>query len=381
MIALRTSSWRGVALLCAAALLPAACKESHASEPLHAPPGETWLTGEQEKEAKLTLEAAQTRVLTTSLNLAGKVTLSDLEVAHVFSPVTGRVLSINAQLGQHVQKGQALATIDSPDVGVALADLRKASADMIAAQHNYERQKELADAKAVSQRDFESAQDDYRKAQADFDRAQQMTKILHVENATSSTFTLRAPIAGEILNRFVNPGMEVQGQYGSGGSAVELFTVGDLDPIVVQADVYEMDLANIKVGDMATVSVVAYPERKFQGRIEWLSGGLDPTTRTAKLRVTLQNTDSALHPEMYATVTVAGSGIKALSVPRSAVLHLGDQTMIFKALGDAPDGRKKFVRLPISVNEDIPGDYVQVLHGLDENETIVSSGALLLTNQ
>ena len=374
------SSWALLVALCLLSAACSSCSESHAAEPAPRPAGQTWLTPAQAKEAKLETEPVMQRELTRTIAMTGKLAFSDLEVAHVFSPVTGRVTSITAGLGQRVKKGDSLAVIESPDLDLALANLQKADADMVAAKHNFDRQKELADAHAVSQHDFESAQDDYNKAQAELRRSQQMMKILHAEGGNSGAFSLRTPVAGEVISRSVNPGMEVQGQYGGGGSAVELFTVGELDPIWAIADVYEVDLSLVKVGDKVDVSVVSYPDRKFSGRIDWISGALDPVSRTAKVRCTLANPEHLLRPEMYATVSVAGIGQRALSLPRSAILHLGDQTMVFKELA-ASGGLLRFQQVPVEVDEDIEGDFVEVKKGLAENDTVVTSGALLLTNQ
>jgi cobalt-zinc-cadmium efflux system membrane fusion protein len=375
------SSWFIPAALSLLSAACAGCSDGHAAEPAPRPAGQTWLTAAQAKEAKLETQPAQQRELANVIAITGKLTFSDLEVAHVFSPVTGRVTAINAELGQRVKKGDSLAVIESPDLDLALANLQKADADVVAAKHNFDRQKELADARAVSQHDFEAAQDDYNKAQAELRRCQQMMKILHAEGGNSGAFSLRTPVAGEIISRTVNPGMEVQGQYGGGGSAVELFTVGELDPIWAIADVYEMDLSRVKVGDNVDVSVVSYPDRKFHGRIDWIAGALDPTSRTAKVRCTLANPDHMLRPEMYATVSVAGTGQRMLSLPRAAVLHLGDQTLVFKDIGPSPSGLLRFQQVPVEVNEDIPGDFVEVKKGLTETDTVVTSGALLLTNQ
>jgi cobalt-zinc-cadmium efflux system membrane fusion protein len=368
--------------LCSLSAACNGCSEGQAAETgPHPPPGQTWLTGAQAKEAKVETQPVQERALANTISITGKLTFSDLEVAHVFSPVTGRITAINAELGQRVKKGDALAVIESPDLDLALANVQKAEADMVAAKHNFDRQTDLANAHAVSQRDLESAQDDYNKAQAELHRSQQMMKILHAEGGSSGAFSLRTPVAGEVISRAVNPGMEVQGQYGGGGSAVELFTVGELDPIWALADVYEMDLSRVKVGDAVEVSVVAYPDRKFPGRVDWISGALDPVSRTAKLRCILANPDGLLRPEMYATVTVAGIGPKVLSLPRAAVLHLGDQTLVFKDIGPGPSGLLRFQEVPVEVDEDMAGDFVQVEKGLSENDTVVTSGALLLTNQ
>ncbi|MEI9940171.1 MAG: efflux RND transporter periplasmic adaptor subunit [Pseudomonadota bacterium] len=373
--------WIILAALCLPSAGCSGCSEGRAAESAPRPSGQTWLTPAQAKEAKLETQPVRQRELASVIAMTGKLTFSDLEIAHVFSPVSGRVTSIKASLGQRVKKGDTLAIIESPDLGLALANLEKADADLVAARHNFEREKELADAHAVSQHDFESAQDDYNKAQAELSRCRQMIKILHAEGGNSSAYSLRTSVDGEIISRAVNPGMEVQGQYGGGGSAVELFTVGELDPIWVLADVYEMDLPRVKVGDDVEVSVVSYQDRKFHGRIDWISGTLDPISRTAKVRCTLANPERLLRPEMYATVSVAGVGQHVLSLARTAILHLGDQTLVFKDIGPGAGGLLRFQQVPVEVDEDIPGEFVRLKAGLAENDVVVASGALLLTNQ
>ena len=161
-------------------------------------------------------------------------------------------------------------------------------------------------------------------------------------DAVSQGYTLTSPIDGELIARAVNPGIEVQGQYG-GGTAVELFTVGELDKVWVLADVYEMDIARVKVGAKVNVNVVAYPGRTFEGRVDWVSGALDPTSRTAKIRCTFDNPDRLLKPEMYATVTISVEETKALALPKGAVLRLGDRDGRLRRDGDDP-GREAEVR-------------------------------------
>jgi cobalt-zinc-cadmium efflux system membrane fusion protein len=171
--------------------------------------------------------------------------------------------------------------------------------------------------------------------------------------------------------------MEVQGQY-SQGSAVELFTIGELDHVWVIADVYEMDLGRIKKGARVTVKVVTYPSRIFEGVVDYVSGQLDPNSRTAKMRCTIANPDRDLKPAMYATVSVSVAERKALAIPRSAMLRLGDQTVVFVQTGTAPNGLIRFERRPVAVDEDEGGDYLPVTHGLERGEKIVTSGAILL---
>ena len=199
-----------------------------------------------------------------------------MRVAHVFSPVTGRVSRILADPGARVKKGAPLCAIQSPDVGNAFADLGKAEADLTAAQHEFQRHKELYEAHAGSQKEFEAAEDNYSKAKAESERARQKARLFRGGGADAVTqeFVLRAPIEGEVIARNVNPGAEVQGQY-SGGTAAELYTIGELDRVWVIADVFEMDLARLKKGAAVTIEVVAYPDQVFTGVVDWISDLLD----------------------------------------------------------------------------------------------------------
>jgi cobalt-zinc-cadmium efflux system membrane fusion protein len=366
-------------LLCVCGVVAINCHRSSSAAQPQPPAGEAWLTGQQVQNAKLVIAEVKDQDVGGAVVTSGKVTFDDLRVSHVFSPVTGRVVTIEAHPGQRVKKGATLATIDSPDVGNAFSDLAKAHAELTAAEHDYKRQKELYDAHAASQKDYEQSVDNYEKAKAELSRAQKKAQLLRGGGGGSVTqgFALRAPIDGEVVSRNLTPGMEVVGQY-SQGNAVELFTVGELDHVWVMADVFEMDLGRVKKGARATVRVVTYPSRIFEGVVDYVSGQLDPNTRTAKVRCTIANPDRDLKPEMYATVSISVAERKALAIPRSAMLRLGDQTVVFVQTGQAPNGLIRFERRPVAVDEDEGGDYLPVTHGLERGEKIVTSGAILL---
>ena len=343
------------------------------------PPGQAWLTPQQITEAKIVVAPTAVHGVGGNVATAGRVTFDDLHVSHVFSPVSGRVMSIVAQPGQRVKKDQVLAVIQSPDVGSAFSDLAKAHADADAADKEQQRQRELYAAHAGAQKDFETAKATSSKARAELERAQRKANLLAkggIDNG-SQDFLLRAPIDGEVVVRNVNPGAEVQGTY-SGGQAVELFTIGELDKVWVMADVFEVDLAKVKERSQVTVRVVAYPDRVFTGTVEWVSGALDPASRTAKVRIAVDNKERLLKPEMYATVLIAIDQRKALAIPRSALLRLGDQNVVFAQIGKTADGLLRFERRPIAVDEEEGGDYLPVTHGLQAGDEVVISGGILL---
>jgi cobalt-zinc-cadmium efflux system membrane fusion protein len=311
---------------------------------------------------------------------SGVVTLDDQRSGHVFSPVTGRVIKTLAQLGEQVKKGDALATIESPDVGSAVSDAHKAEADLIAAEHSLKRKKELFGEQAASAADVEISEDSYRNAKAELERARQKQFLLRVGNVDTVTqsYTLTSPIDGEILLRNINPGIEVQGQY-SGGATQELFTIGQIDRVWVLGDVYEVDMGRVHVGTPAKVTVLAYPEKVFEGRVDWVSGSLDPVTRTARVRCTFDNPDKLLRPSMYATVRIAVDQRKGLAVPRGALLRLGEYKMVFVQIGEA-DGDVRYERLPVDI-VDGEGQWLEVTHGLDAGQQVVITGAAALSQK
>jgi len=373
------------------------CKPSEAATggtDSKAPPGQVWLTSAQAADAKVEVTTVGEQVVEDAITTSGTITLDDLRSGHVFSPVTGRVVKIIAQLGQRVKKGDPLATIESPDIGQAVSDTHKAEADLIAAEHDLRRKRELYAQKAAAAADVEASEDAERNAKAELERARQKQFLLRVGNvdAVSQTYTLPSPIDGEVLLRNINPGVEVQGQYsgGAGNNCIpglttnavcgELFTIGELDKVWMLGDVYEVDLPRVHVGATASVTTISYPGRVFTGTVDWISGSLDPNTRTAKVRCTFDNPDGTLRPMMYATASLAADQRKAVAIPRSAIMRLGDYKVVFVQVGEAP-GQMRFERLPIDVEETSTGPYVGVRHGVEAGARVVSNGAAALSQR
>jgi len=347
------------------------------------PPGEVWVTPQKVQEDKVEVGAVAEEDLDKTLTTSGRITFEDIKVGHLYSPVTGRVIRIDVQLGQHVKKGQPLAVIQSPDIGQASSDVAKADADLIAAEHDVQREKALLDKQATSYKDYETAEDTYRQAKAEKQRASQKAFLLRTGTVDSVNqgYTLIAPVDGDVLMRNLSVGTEVQGQYGNASTVQELFTVGELDEVWLMADLYEVDLSRVQVGAKAVVHVVAYPDKTFEGKVDWVAGMLDPATRTAKIRCTFPNADRLLKQDMYATVSISVQSRKVLAVASSAVVHLGDQTVVFVDRGSSPDGKRRFERLPVAVDDAVTGPWLPILHGLDVGEKVVTKGAETLNGQ
>jgi len=349
------------------------------AEPAPPPPGELWLTMQEIADGDIEVAPLDTRDVEDTIVTSGTVSLDDLRTGHVFSPVTGRVVRILAGLGQHVAKGAPLAVIESPDVGSAVSDVHKAEAEMLAAEHDLRRKKAIFEQQAGSAADVEAASDRYRRAKAELERAKRKQELLRVGGAgVTQEYTLRSPVEGEVLLRNINPGVEVQGQY-SGGANAELYTVGQLDTVWVLGDLYEMDMARVRVGTPATVKVVAYPGKVFQGQVDWVGGSLDGSTRTAKIRCTFANAEKLLRPMMYATVELAVDRERALAIPRSALLRVGKDKVVFVQSGEA-EGRVRFTRITVDADDGASSPWL-VAKGaeLTPGQKVVVKGTLLLS--
>lgn len=367
------------------AVAAVSCRPSQAALPgtgnAGSHPGQVWLDPDQVKEAKIVTQVVGEQVVDDTVVTSGTVTLDDERSGHVFSPVTGRVLKILAGFGEHVKRGDPLAIVESPDVGTAVSDTHKAEADLIAAEHDLKRKRELFEQRAAAAADVETSEDSYRNAKAELERARQKQFLLRIGNVDSvtQTYTLSSPIDGEVLLRNISPGMEVQGQYG-GGSSPELFTIGELDRVWLFGDIYEVDLARVHVGSTARVTVLAYPNRVFDGKVDWVSGGLDPNTRTAKVRCTFDNPEKLLRPSMYATVRIDVDQRKALAIPRDALLRMGEYNVVFVRVAQSDDGRIHYERLPVDIVEG-DGPWLAVTHGLELGQAVVVTGAALLSQK
>ncbi|HEX9082520.1 MAG TPA: efflux RND transporter periplasmic adaptor subunit, partial [Holophagaceae bacterium] len=357
------------------AALALACGTRSAPSAPQPPANEVWLTAEQSRQVSLDTAVVAESPIGGLVRTVGRLAFDDRRVAHVFSPVSGRVTRLLVDLGQHVRRGQPLALLDSPDMGSALSDLHKAEATLLAAQQERTRQQELYEAHAGARRDLEAAEAAYQNALAERDRARQHAALFYggSTSGVSQGFQLRSPISGEVVARGANPGMELQGQYGGTG-APELYTVGDLNQLWLLADIPEADVFKVRIGAPVQFQVDGYEGPAFTGRIDWVSETLDPATRTARVRCEVPNGRHLLKPEMYAQVSIQVPPTLTLAMPRTAVVRLGTSTYAFVDLGTGPDGTRRFERRPVEVDEQVAGDLVPVRRGLHPGERVVTRG-------
>jgi membrane fusion protein, heavy metal efflux system len=313
--------------------------------------------------------AATMRTATSQLVVTGVVNPDVARNVPVVSLASGRVVDIRARLGDTVQKGQILLTVQSSDVSSAYSDYRKALADETLANAQLARAKDLLAHGASSLSDLQIAQDAEDKAKVDVETASQHLRLLGNDpDHPSGVVDILAPVSGVITDQQVTNAGGVQA-LGSNP-----FTISDLSYVWVVCDLHENDLSGVRVGDMADIRLNAYPDRVFKGTISNIGAMLDPNLRTAKVRIEVSN-PGIMRLGMFVTATFQGQTRQSRAVvPATAILHLHDRDWVFVP---AADGR--FQRVEVSSGITLPGNMQEVLSGIQPG-TLVVTDALTLEN-
>lgn len=324
------------------------------------------------------------KCLHTTLQTAGRITYDDLRVAHILSPVSGRVSQVLAKPGDVLLAGGVLATIRSPDYATARADWHKAQVALDAARRDLARQDGLFKRHAAPEQVVQAAWDVYRRAVSERDRANGNLALLGgglSRDSNDDAYHLRTPIAGVVVSRAIHPGMEVAGQYG-GGSAQELFLVADLSQVWVVAEVPEADVGRIGRAANVVVRVDALPNTPLTAKLDYLADTLDPSVHTGHVRCVVPNATGKLKPDMYATLTIEATGTMQLAVPKESLLHMADTAFVYiehDPPKGTPAGMRAFERRHVVADEADPeregGGLVPISHGLMRDERLVVQGA------
>lgn len=292
------------------------------------------------------LATVEQRPAVDELNVTGVVTPNVERSVPVLSLAGGRAVDIRAKLGDQVSKGQVLLVIDTPDVSQAFSDYQKAQADEVLAQQQLTRARELFGKGAIARQQLKTAENAEQKAQVDVRTAAQHITVLGADPGKPSPLVfIRAPISGSIVEQNVTSGTGVR----SMDNSPNLFTIADLSDVWVLCDVYENDLGRVQLGDPAEVRLNAFPGRVFAGRVRNISTVLDPSTRTAKVRLELANPRGLMRAGMFATATFRSRTAPIRPViPTTAVLRLHDKDWVFVPLGGNQFRRVEVQAGPVS---------------------------------
>lgn len=308
------------------------------------------------------------QLIPETLDLAAKAQADPTKVVRIFPPASGRVVAIEVKPGDYVRRGQTVAILNSSDVASARSDYAKANIETERATRAMDRQKLLFEHGAAAEKDYIDARAQADSARAELARARQRLELLNSSpSASTDRVLLIAPAGGVVLDVSAAAGEFSK----SLESANPLITIADLNAIWIVGDVYEKDVAKLERGKQVTITLQAYPERQWRGRIESISGALDPTSRTLKIRVALPNADQHIKPEMFGTIHVKTGTHQALVVPAAAIIREGNTTTAFVNNGGKPEQRT------VTTGQTVDGS-VEITGGLHAGDEVAAEGAELL---
>lgn len=309
---------------------------------------------------------AETRELPSEITANGTINPDVNRTIHVTSLGAGRVTELKVKLGDAVQKGQTLLVISSPDLAAAMSDYQKAVADEVLSRKALDRAKLLYERGAIASKDMEVAQDAEDKAKVDVSTAEQHVRVLGADPAhPSALIELKAPVTGTIVEQNVSGFEGVK----SLDNTPNLFTIADLTVVWVVCDVFENDLGQVHVGDAAEIHLSAYSDRTLHGKVTDISRVLDPNTRTAKVRIVLENKDQMLRPGMFAVVKFRSHKLgERVVVPATAIIRLHDKDWIFRREGD-----KSFRKVVVQADGLAPDGMQEIREGVKPGDEVVTN--------
>tara|TARA_R110002073_G_scaffold57246_2_gene145657 strand:- start:11280 stop:12530 length:1251 start_codon:yes stop_codon:yes gene_type:complete len=348
-------------------------------------PGTIELRPEAAKRTKIVTAKVAARQVALEIHTTGQIGFDENRVAHVSPLVDGRVHKVTGRLGQMVEANEAVAEINSMELGRTKAAYLQAKARRDLTRATYEREKGLSESKISSEQEMMIAKSAYLQAKADFDAAAQTLRLFgigskSVENTNArgskALFQVRAPIAGKVVEKHITLGELVT-------PASKLFTIADLSSVWIWIDIYERNIAAVHLQDIAYVTADSYPGKAFEGRLTYIMDSVDVDTRTVRARIELANPEGVLRPGMFVRVRLADphgedttSEAKAvLAIPKDALLREGDASVVFVKLKE-----NHYQKREVEVGR-LSDEWGEITSGLAADEEVVVEGGFLLKSE
>ena len=321
--------------------------------------------------SQLVVAEAASKETSRKLVLPAVVEADPARTVKVLPPVAGRVLDLKVQLGGRVTEGQELAVIDSGDLAQAYSDIEKARSMLTLTKKALDRQLGLEKAGGAAIKDREQAQSDHAQAVAELDRAETRLRAMGIpaeQPGKSRLLSLKAPISGSIIDLQAAPGAFLN------DPTAAIMTIANLDTIWVTANVPEKDVSFVFPGQTVDVALLSYPDKAFAGKVLFVSDVLEADTRRNKVRVSFDNPDKTLKPNMFASATFVAPAMSRLVVPTSALLMTNERTSVFVEVADWA-----FERRDVEIaNQDATTAVIK--SGLRAGDRVVVKGAVRLND-
>jgi cobalt-zinc-cadmium efflux system membrane fusion protein len=325
---------------------------------------------------------AEARTFAVIKKTVGSIDFNQNMLVQVFTPNPGKIVDTLFNVGDTVTKGQTLFTIDSPDLLQAESTLLASSGVLELQTRTLTRLKQLLKAGGGAQKDVDQATSDQQTAEGNYKAARNAVRIfgktdeeidrIVAERKVDSILIVPSPISGQIVTRNAAPGLYVQP-----GNAPAPYSLADLSTMWMVANVIETDAPAYRIGQPVAVSVPAYPDEVFRGRVSTLGLNIDPTTHRQLVRSVIEDPGHKLRAGMLATFSIETETPKqSLAVPAEAIVREGDGSMTLWVTSD----RRRFARRRVTVGITQDG-WCQIVDGLKPGELVAASGAIFLSNK
>jgi cobalt-zinc-cadmium efflux system membrane fusion protein len=321
--------------------------------------------------AEIAIESAR-KPKSAVVKLTGRIVWNEDVTVRIYTSLGGRVAQILSPVGQKVEKNTPLALIDSSDFGQVQADAARAALDLRLAEQNLTRLKELAGYGAAAQKDLRAAEIDFTRAQRESENvARRLMLYGGSPESTDQQFILRSPLSGVVVEKNINPGQEVRPDQMT-ANAPPLFVVTDPTRLWVILDATESAFPLVKVGDEVTLRADHMPGEGFRARVETIGDAVDPSSRTIKIRGSLENPLRKLKAEMFVTAELSLEAPSGVEVPVDSVFLKKNQHCLFIRAGAGA-----FQERAVQVVSEHDG-FLLIASGVALGESVVTDGALML---
>jgi len=314
------------------------------------------------------------------ISVPGRIIPNADKIAILNPLIESSVNCVMAKIGDRVHKGDELICLISPRIGSLRAEYDKAKAELRINDKNYKRRKKLYEEKIISERAFQETERDKQLADVNLEYARKQLLAVGVAvdeldnppdkhgNMAGSTLHIHAPIAGVITKRNAVIGQKV-------GSDDRLFEIIDLSEVWCEADIFEKDLKNVRIGQKVKLRVSSLPDERYYGKIFFVGSTLDAITKTIKILVLIKNPGEKLKPGMFSdTYIVSGEKAGALVIPRTAIMEDENLKVVF--VKEAGGYHRHVISTGI-----VSDQFIEVLSGLTENDVVVTTGAYQLKSK
>ena len=336
----------------------------------------------EKQAASLKIGPVASREFALLKTAVGTIDFNENLLVQVFSQYQGKILKAFYNIGDEVQAGNVLFTIDSPDLLAAESTLLASAGVLELQKRALARALNLLKAGGSAQKDVDQSTSDQQTAEGNFKAAKDAVRIfgkteaeveqILVDRRVDSTLVVPSPISGRVVARNAAPGFLTQP-----GVAPAPFTVADLSTMWMLANVIETDAPAYKLGQEVEVTVPAYPDKVFKGHVTALGAMIDPNTHRQLVRSEIDDPEHLLRSGMFASFVIrVGNPVRSLAVPAEGVVREGDGTMTVWSTKD----NRRFTKRTVKTGLQQDG-WTQILEGLSPGETVVTDGAVFLSNK